>query len=175
MILIVVISSVTNKLVYFGLLQQRGISWEKSIVLYLGKGQVRYIYHEPQQWSMDIYSYGRYNMQQLGGQNFAIFWPTPLPAWRGFIFWTWTKTPTPHLVHVDIEWPLGQKFLFQLWILTFKRCQKKPNILYFSERLLGLNERKSLILTGIYCLPYSSLRGVIWPTLIMYLELCCVP
>ena len=143
MILIVGISSVTNKLVYFGLLQQRGISWEKSIVLYLGKGQVRYIMnHSSGPW---IYIYTHFDMkdmQQLGGQNFAIFWPTPLPAWTGFIFWTWTKTPTPHLVHVDIEWPLGQKFLFQLWILTFKRCQKNPNILYFSESLLGLNERK---------------------------------
>ena len=51
-------------------------------------------------------------IQQLRGQNFAIFWPPP-PPWTIFIHWAWTKQTflttsphLPHLVHVVIEWPL---------------------------------------------------------------------
>ena len=56
--------------------------------------------------------------------------------------------------------------------LNFQKVSKKTNIFW---KFAQFEWEKSLILTGIYCLPYSSLRGVIWPTLIMYLELCCVP
>ena len=62
---------------------------------------------------MKSISYGA--IQQLRGQNFAIYWHRPpsgpLPAWTVFIPWAWTKRdifwpPPPHLVHVVIEWPL---------------------------------------------------------------------
>ena len=39
---------------------------------------------------------GQGGIQQLRGQNFAIFCPPP-PAWTVFIPWAWTKT--------DIVWP----------------------------------------------------------------------
>ena len=40
---------------------------------------------------------GKWAMQQLRGQNFAIFWHPLSPAWTVFIPWAWTKT--------DIFWP----------------------------------------------------------------------
>ena len=43
-----------------------------------------------------VYSNYFWSIQQLRGQNFAIFCPTP-PAWSVFIPWAWTKT--------DIFWP----------------------------------------------------------------------
>ena len=44
-------------------------------------------------------------IQQVCGQNFAIFWPLPPPL-RGQKQRTFDPLPRPHFVHVIIEWPL---------------------------------------------------------------------
>ena len=54
-------------------------------------------------------------IQQLRGQNFAIFWPPP-PAWA-VLYPERRQKPTyfdplpPHLVHVVIDWPLGRNLI----------------------------------------------------------------
>ena len=57
-------------------------------------------------------------IQQLRGQNFAIFL-TPPPSLRGQFLYPergqkttfFDPLPPPHLVHVVIEWPLLNKFI----------------------------------------------------------------
>ena len=59
-------------------------------------------------------------IQQLRGENFAIFWPPCMDSFytpsvdknRHFL------TPTPHIVHVGIEWPLCSMYLFPIELLA---------------------------------------------------------
>ena len=77
-------------------------------------------------------------IQQLRGQNFAIFWPLLHPTWTVFIPWAWTKTDIftpslPHLVHVVIEWPPNQ--YLNLWITRYFLHFDYKNILAKTQKI----------------------------------------
>ena len=95
-------------------------------------------------------------IQQLRGQNFAIFCPPPPPVWtKTDIFWT---PPPIHCVHVGIECPLT------IVSQRSRVVDKKPVVLtyvmvWFVTEEIQVSRRSPV--KGVRPSPYGTGAGVI--------------